>query len=96
VRALLDNPALEVSADDPTLRPLFHIAAEVNGYTQETPMGVGYFTDAVKFAASLRAPFAICGPGNPKLNHQSDEWVEIQKLRDSVQIYTIAAMEYLG
>lgn len=95
VRAVLDNPPLEVPPDDPVLEPLFHIAAEVNGHAQDSPKGVGFFTDAVKFAPALRAPFAVCGPGDPTLNHRSNEWVEIRRLEESVRIYTIAALEYL-
>lgn len=95
VRAVLDNPPLEVPPDDPVLDPLFYIAAEVKGHAQDSPKGVGFFTDAVKFAPALRAPFAVCGPGDPTLNHRSNEWVEIRRLEESVRIYTIAALEYL-
>lgn len=96
VRPILDNPALEVSPDDPALRALFDIVAEVNGLSQDGPKGVGYFTDAVKFAPALNVPFAICGPGNPLLNHKTNEWVEIAKLIDSAHIHTLAAAKYLG
>jgi succinyl-diaminopimelate desuccinylase len=96
VRAILDNPPLEVSPDEPALKPLFAITAEINGRDQDIPKGVGFFTDAVKLAPALKAPFAICGPGNPKLNHQTNEWVDIDKLVDSVRIFAIAAAELLA
>ena len=96
VRVILDNPPLEVDAQEPVLRNLFKITAEINGKVQEDPKGVGYFTDAVKFSPALGIPFAICGPGNPRLNHQADEWLEISKLVNSARIYTIAAAEYLS
>lgn len=96
VRVILDNPPLEVDYRHPALQMLFDIAARVNGRKQAGPKGVGYFTDAVKFVPELNAPFAICGPGNPGLNHQADEWVSIGKLIDSARIYALAAAEYLG
>lgn len=95
VKVLLDNPPLEVDHREPILQPLFAITAEVNGGAQSGPKGVGYFTDAVKFTPALDAPFAICGPGNPRLNHQADEWVEVGKLMGAAIIYTMAAAEYL-
>jgi succinyl-diaminopimelate desuccinylase len=96
VKVILDNPPLEVDYRQPALRKLFDITAHVNGQRQAGPKGVGYFTDAVKFVPELDTPFAICGPGNPGLNHQADEWVSISKLIDSARIYTLAAAEYLG
>ncbi|MBW1817214.1 MAG: M20 family metallopeptidase [Deltaproteobacteria bacterium] len=96
LRIITDNPPLEVDAKEPVLAKLFKIAAEINGKAQEEPKGVGYFTDAVKFSPALGAPFAICGPGNPSLNHKADESVEIGRLIDSARIYTMAAAEYLG
>ena len=95
VKVLLDNPPLEVSYDHPALQKLLAISAEVNGSAQAGPMGVGYFTDAVKLVPVLDAPFAVCGPGNPRLNHQADEWVAIDKLMDSAKIYALAGAEYL-
>jgi succinyl-diaminopimelate desuccinylase len=96
VRVILDNPPLEVDYREPVLQTLFDITADVNGRKQEGPKGVGYFTDAVKFAPALNVPFAICGPGNPGLNHQADEWVSIDKLIDSARIYAMTAVEYIG
>jgi succinyl-diaminopimelate desuccinylase len=95
VRVILDNPPLEVDYQEPILQKLFEITSEINGKKQEGPKGVGYFTDAVKFTPNLGIPFAICGPGNPDLNHQANEWVEITKIMDSAKIYAVAAAEYL-
>jgi len=95
VRVILDNPPLEVDHKEPILQKLFDITTEINGEKQQDPKGVGYFTDAVKFTPGLGVPFAICGPGNPGLNHQANEWVEINKLIDSARIYAIAAAENL-
>ena len=95
VRVLLDNPPLEVDFCAPFLQPLLDITGEINGKKQKEPKGVGFFTDAVKFTPGLGIPFAICGPGDPRLNHQANEWVDIDKIVDSARIYAIAAAEYL-
>jgi acetylornithine deacetylase/succinyl-diaminopimelate desuccinylase-like protein len=44
----------------------------------------------------LNIPFIICGPGNPKLNHQTNEWIDIRNMVESARIYTLAATELLG
>jgi acetylornithine deacetylase/succinyl-diaminopimelate desuccinylase-like protein len=37
----------------------------------------------------------ICGPGNPRLNHQTNEWVETAKLVEAANIYILTAIEFL-
>jgi succinyl-diaminopimelate desuccinylase len=41
---------------------------------------IGFTTDAPHLAP-LGAPIVICGPGNPKLCHETDEFIEIADLR---------------
>jgi len=94
VRVILDNPPLETSSEDPVVKRFYELVEEITAERPED-RGVGYFTDAARFTPALNAPFIICGPGNPSLNHKKDEWVEIVKLVDAARIYTLTATEFL-
>ena len=94
VRVTNNRQPLETSPEEPIVQKLYGIANEVTGRWPE-PKGVGYYTDAVEFVPALKAPFVICGPGNPRLNHQTNEWVETAKLVEAVKIYILTAIEFL-
>lgn len=94
VKVINNRLPLATSPEEPVVQRFYDVVAEVTGKRPE-PKGVGYYTDAVEFVPALKAPFVICGPGNPKLNHQTNEWVEVAKLIDSTKIYTLTAVELL-
>jgi len=94
VRVTNNRQPLETSPEEPIVQRLYGIVNEVTGRRLE-PKGVGYYTDAVEFVPALKIPFVICGPGNPKLNHQTNECVEIEKLVEAVKIYILTAIEFL-
>jgi succinyl-diaminopimelate desuccinylase len=94
VKVINSRLPLATSPEEPVVQRFYDVVAEVTGKRPE-PKGVGYYTDAVEFVPALKAPFVICGPGNPKLNHQTNEWVEVAKLMDSAKIYTLTAVELL-
>ncbi len=57
--------------------------------------GVPYFTEACIWAPVLRLPIVICGPGDPSLAHQPDEFVPLAELELAVAIYTRVAQRLL-
>ena len=59
------------------------------------PCGVNYYTDASVFAPALGIPFIIFGPGDEKMAHQPDEYVEIEKYFDAIKFYVALVLEYL-
>jgi succinyl-diaminopimelate desuccinylase len=95
VSVILDKAPIEADFAEPVLQKLVAIRNEITGAKQTAPKGLGGFSDAVAFVPALDVPFAICGPGNPALTHQANEWVQISKIVDSAKIYSIAGAEYL-
>jgi acetylornithine deacetylase/succinyl-diaminopimelate desuccinylase-like protein len=57
---------------------------------------VTYATDASVLVPRLGIPMAICGPGRRELAHQTDEYVAIDALMRSAQIYTLVALRRLA
>jgi len=94
VKVVNSRIPLETSPDVPVVRRFSEVVSRVTG-RKPGLKGVGYYTDAVEFVPALNAPFIICGPGNPKLNHAANEWVEVEKLVDATKIYTLTAAELL-
>lgn len=94
LEVLLDGGPLENAPDDPTIVRFCDVVEQVTG-DRPVPTGVGAATDAVELVPKLGVPFLMCGPGNPKLVHHTDEHVEIAKLVECTRIYLHAAVEFL-
>jgi succinyl-diaminopimelate desuccinylase len=90
-----DRAPVETPADNPAVGVFSEVIGETTGRSP-VPKGTRYFTDGVVLAPALNAPLLICGPGAPGLAHQPNEYIEIDKLLESVRIYTLAAMRFLS
>jgi succinyl-diaminopimelate desuccinylase len=62
------------------------------------PGGVRYFTDASVFVPGSGGdlPVIVYGPGDEKLAHQPNEYVEIAKYMEAVRFYRELALRYLA
>ncbi len=94
VRILNDRPPLETPSNDPAVLMLSRVIQEISG-KKPIPKGTRYFTDGVVLVPAFKAPLLICGPGNPGLAHQPNEYVEVDKLVESARIYALAALRML-
>lgn len=94
VKVIKNYPAIVTDPDDPAVRTMLKTASQVVGRTVPIK-GVRYFTDSAVLAPAYGVPVIICGPGHADLAHQPDEYVEVDLLRQSVEIYTRVIAEYL-
>ena len=60
------------------------------------PKGANYFTDACVMVPVIRKPVIILGPGDDKLAHQPNEYVEIPKLIEAVKYFVALPLLYYG
>ncbi|KUP23468.1 M20 family metallopeptidase [Paenibacillus sp. DMB5] len=58
--------------------------------------GVSYYTDASVLHNHGKLPVLIYGPGDPKLAHQPDEWIDIEAYLESISFYRELALRFLG
>jgi len=54
------------------------------------------FTTDAPFLTILKAPIVIFGPGNPKLCHKRNEYVEIKDLRKGIDLYKRIILHFLA
>jgi succinyl-diaminopimelate desuccinylase len=94
VKVTNDRAPVETSPEEPAVQTFADIVVEVAG-ERPVPKGVRYYTDAVAFVPVLKAPMIICGPGDAKLAHQPNEYVEVSKLVQAARIFTLAAAKLL-
>ncbi|MGD1153193.1 MAG: M20 family metallopeptidase [Syntrophales bacterium] len=94
VKVTNDRLPVEASPDEPAVRLFVDIVEELLG-DRPTPKGVRYYTDATALVPAFKAPMIICGPGDPKLAHQPNENIVIEKLVQAVKIYTLTAGRFL-
>jgi len=95
VEVINDRLPVATSPEEPVVQCFCEAVAEVVG-ERPVPKGVNYYTDAAVFAPALNAPMVICGPGDPKLAHQPNEYVEVTKLVEAAKIFTLAAARILS
>jgi succinyl-diaminopimelate desuccinylase len=94
VEVINDRIPVATSPGEPVVQRFCDVVAEVTG-ARPVPKGVNYYTDAVAFAPALNAPMIICGPGEAKLAHQPNEYVEVPKMVEAAKIFTLAAVQLL-
>jgi succinyl-diaminopimelate desuccinylase len=75
-------------AGDPCIADVLDAATEVLS-TPARPQALSYFTDASALVPALGGPPAvICGPGDPRQAHVTDEHCSIAALEASVDLLT--------
>lgn len=96
VNVLNDKPSVRTKADQEIVGLAVTTANEL--FAREfQPGGVRYFTDASVFVpgAGGNLPVVVYGPGDEKLAHQPNEYVEISKYLEAVRFYKQLALRYL-
>jgi Acetylornithine deacetylase/Succinyl-diaminopimelate desuccinylase and related deacylases len=80
--------SLSFPEDDPNIRRLIQVYQDFTGDTEAKPLGMGgtTFSKAFKRAVAFGPTF----PGMPKVEHQPDEYMEIEHLIKCTEIYALA------
>ena len=94
VEVINDRIPVSSSPEEPVIQRFYDVVAGVVG-ERPVPRGVNYYTDGVVFAPALKAPMIICGPGDAKLAHQPNEYVEVAKLVEATKIFILATAHLL-
>lgn len=92
VEPLLDRSPVHTDPND----ELIAAALEITGHLDGELKGVPYYTDGSVLHHEGKPPILIYGPGDEKLAHQPDEWVDIDAYMTSIAFYRELAIRFLG
>lgn len=93
LKIINDLPALENERDNDFVSLALELNKELNKIEAEEK-GANYYTDASVFFPALKIPTIIYGPGDEKLAHQPDEYVEVKKYIRAIQYYAEIAKRF--
>ncbi|MOA54828.1 putative succinyl-diaminopimelate desuccinylase [compost metagenome] len=75
---------------------LIAAALDLVGPENSQVQGVSYYTDGSVLSENGDLPILIYGPGDPRLAHQPDEWVDIDEYVRSIDFYYELIIKFLG
>jgi succinyl-diaminopimelate desuccinylase len=91
---IVDVEAIYSNPDEPWLRHVFAVAERRIG-ERPAPRTATYFTDAAVLNDVYRdIPICVLGPGEPHLAHQTDEFCLVDRVEQSVAIYSDLMREW--
>jgi len=94
IRITNDLPPADTSPDEPVVKRFLEDAQSV---APGVKVGKAPFaTEAAVFVPSMGVPTIIFGPGDPRLAHQPDEYVEISKMMTSARVFAAVASALLA
>jgi succinyl-diaminopimelate desuccinylase len=90
-----DRPWTKTSQEEPIVQAVSRAYRSVTG-EEAIYEGVPGATDGTFLSAWAGIPIVTLGAGKWTIPHQKDEWVSVEDLYLTTEIYAAAALEYLG
>jgi succinyl-diaminopimelate desuccinylase len=94
VEFVADRPCTETDKNDPIIQSAGWATRRRCG-TEPTYAGVPGATDGTFLWALRRIPIVTMGAGDRSVPHQIDEWVDVEQLKSTADIYALTALHYL-
>jgi succinyl-diaminopimelate desuccinylase len=96
VRKIVDVPPLYTEPADEWVQEVFEACTPFLA-GRPTPKTITFSTDGADLKRGMGGPpTVILGPGEPTLAHQTDEWCSMERLRQSVDLFTTLARRWTG
>jgi succinyl-diaminopimelate desuccinylase len=91
---VVDVPAMKTLIEDPWVEEVFQLATPILGRRPQ-PRAATYFTDASALTPAYGGiPTLVLGPGEMALAHQTDEYCEVDRIGQAVEMYTQIARRW--
>jgi succinyl-diaminopimelate desuccinylase len=96
VRVINDLPGIKTPEDNPFVGLVREEVSKLPGLSHRV-CGMSGYTDASRFVPAKKGlPTVILGPGDYKLAHQRDEYIEIEQFLRFIPLYKSIITKYLG
>lgn len=93
IEILHDLPPLSNSKDDDFIQMMFDIKNKTSNL-QNKELGANYYTDGSVYGEAFDIPIVIYGPGNEKLAHQPNEYVDVDNFFEAIETYVNIIKDY--
>lgn len=90
-----DRPVVECDKDEDIVKALASAYTEVMD-AEPIYNGVPGATDGTFLTAWAKIPVVVTGAGDREVPHQVNEWCEVEDLKETARMYTLAALNYLN
>jgi succinyl-diaminopimelate desuccinylase len=95
VECLMDLQGFFTPPDDPWVQRTFRAVEDVCGGAAITPKGAPYITDGSVLKPALgNPPTIVIGPGSLEQAHKTDEFCEIERLEEAVELFVRIASPF--
>lgn len=95
IKFIADKPVVSMEKDEPIVMIAAQAFRDITG-REPVYNGVPGATDGTFLRALKGIPCLVNGPGPRHLPHQTDEYVEIDELFESAQIYLLSTLRFLN
>jgi succinyl-diaminopimelate desuccinylase len=96
IEVLIDLPGVWTAPQIPWVARSMDIASKITGVAL-TEQTATYFSDASVLTPALGdVPTLILGPGEPTQAHQTDEWCEVTRISQAVDIFSAIIADWCG
>jgi succinyl-diaminopimelate desuccinylase len=90
-----DRPPTEIAADHPLVQAVAAAHRRVYGSAPAFG-GVPGSTDGTILARDRGIPVVVYGPGDKRIPHQPDEFVDLDEVARAARVYIVAALDFLA
>jgi succinyl-diaminopimelate desuccinylase len=90
-----DRPATEIARDHPLVQSIVAAHQRIYGVAPSYG-GVPGSTDGTILARDRGIPVVVYGPGDKRIAHQPDEFVDLDEVARAAQVYIVAALAFLS
>ena len=93
IRKIFERPPLETPSTEPIVHEVQRVILEATERNQQL-VGVPYWTDGAVLAHSGPIPTCILGPGDIRLAHSPDEYVDVEDVLAAGEVYATVARRF--
>jgi acetylornithine deacetylase/succinyl-diaminopimelate desuccinylase family protein len=95
LKVVMDKQSMEIDSKEPVVKSLQKAFYEIRGFEPQI-VGEPYWTDASLFVNKSGIPTCLFAPGDIRVAHSKNEYINIEDVVDAARIYAHASKNFLS